>query len=894
MTEPVPARSSHNKSRFSFIAVVIALTIAGLNLTFWAFTNRPAKLVDWDGRIKGFAYNGFQRYQSPLKRIYPNEDEIRNDLSILAEYTRRIRVYAAAENEALPRLADEEGLHVAVGAWLSRDEENNEAEITALMRAARNNKNVDSLIVGNETILRGDLQVADLIKHLKRVRSTKPGVPVTTAEPWHVWLKYPELVKNVDFITVHLLPYWEGVPIEAAVDHVFKRYDELKRTYPKKRVVIGEVGWPSNGDRIKEAEASTTNAARFIREFLDRTLERPVDYYLMEAFDQPWKIEDEGRAGGYWGVFDAYREEKYPLQGSVEGDPLWREKAIGASLLALLPMIWFATAFRRFRFAGKVFFCGLIQAAVTLAVWLIGVPFQFYLSPVDWAMLGLLIPALIGMMLILLTNGFEFTEAIWARKWLREFLPRQDGEHAPQPFVSIHLPCYNEPPEMVMLTLDSLARLDYENFEVLVIDNNTKDEATWKPVEDYVSRLGARFRFFHLDNWPGFKAGALNFALGETDARAEVIGVVDADYVVSRDWLKSMVGYFEDAKVAVVQAPQAHRDFQHSFFQRMCNWEFDGFFRIGMHHRNERNAIIQHGTMTLVRRVALVDTGKWSEWCICEDAELGLRLMHAGYETKYVDAELGHGLTPSDFKAFKSQRFRWAFGAMQILKRHWGALTGRSPLSGGQRYHFLTGWFSWFADALHLVFTLLSIGWTAGMVLDPARFTLPLDLFLVPVLGFFVAKAFFGPVLYAVRVRCGWRDIVGASLASLALSHVIAQGVLNGLWAKRGVFVRTAKGAQRRSLLKAFDVVREEAMLLVALGLAILAMLQSMGPGHREAMLWVTILAAQSLPYLATLTVAFVSARTAAAPRQVPRTAAPAAEATPLPAPALAAAATGS
>ena len=94
-----------------------------------------------------------------------------------------------------------------------------------------------------------------------------------------------------------------------------------------------------------------------------------------------------------------------------------------------------------------------------------------------------------------------------------------------QPFVSIHLACYNEPPEMVILTLDSLAALDYENYEVLVIDNNTKNEEVWKPVEAHCAKLGAKFRFFHLDPWPGFKAGALNFGLKETDPRAEVVAV---------------------------------------------------------------------------------------------------------------------------------------------------------------------------------------------------------------------------------------------------------------------------------------------------------------------------------------------------------------------------------
>ncbi len=132
-------------------------------------------------------------------------------------------------------------------------------------------------------------------------------------------------------------------------------------------------------------------------------------------------------------------------------------------------------------------------------------------------MLVILFPAQLAIILILLINGFEFTEVVWRKFWVREFglLTPEPGEK--QPFVSIHLACCNEPPEMVILTLDSLAALDYENFEVLVIDNNTKNEEVWQPVEAHCAKLGPRFRFFHLNPWPGFKAGALNFGLTQTD-----------------------------------------------------------------------------------------------------------------------------------------------------------------------------------------------------------------------------------------------------------------------------------------------------------------------------------------------------------------------------------------
>jgi cellulose synthase/poly-beta-1,6-N-acetylglucosamine synthase-like glycosyltransferase len=413
---------------------------------------------------------------------------------------------------------------------------------------------------------------------------------------------------------------------------------------------------------------------------------------------------------------------------------------------------------------------------------------------------------------------------------------------------------------MVILTLDSLAALDYANFEVLVIDNNTKDPDVWKPVEAHCAHLGPRFRFFHLEPWPGFKAGALNFGLAETDPRAEVVAVVDADYVVRSDWLATLTGYFHDPAVAVVQCPQAHRDFAHNAFRRMCNWEYDGFFRIGMHHRNERNAIIQHGTMTMVRRDALAGTGGWSEWTICEDAELGLRLMKAGHELVYVDELMGKGLTPADFKAYKTQRYRWAFGAMQIMKARLGWMTSKaSGLTRGQRFHFLTGWFSWFGDALHLVFTLMAMLWTLGMVLAPQYFMLPMYLFLVPLIGFFLFKAAFGIILYRVRVPCSWRDTLAASVASMGLSHAIARGIFLGLWKKKGEFVRTAKSRRIGRKPSAFVSVSEELLLFLALLACIAGMVNSAGINYIEGRLWIAILAAQAIPYASALVGAWVA-----------------------------------
>ncbi|WP_018973112.1 glycosyltransferase [Rudaea cellulosilytica] len=862
-------------------AAILAIIIALANIALWAVLNRPSEVPEWDGKITGIAYNPYQRFQGPNNGIFPTIEEIDADLKLLATRTDRIRTYSSIDNPAVPALAKKHGIKVLAGTYLDRRWQRNEDEISALIEAVRQNDNIDRVTVGNETLHRQDMGFDELVAYIDRVRAQlPPRIQVSTAEPPYIWRKYPKLAEHVDFITAHPYPYWEKIPRKDAVGiGLLGTYVQMQSEFPGKKILIGEVGWPSAGDRNQVAVPSVEDEAQFIRQWVKEASWRKLDYYIFEAFDQPWKESIEGRVGAYWGIYGADRQPKFSFTGKITEDPTWPRKAIFASLLALLPMFFFARHFMRFKWMGVFFFCALIQLSASLLVWSATLPLAFYLSPFDWTMLVVLFPAQLAIILILLINGFEFTEVLWHKTWLRGFGLLTPKPEDKQPFVSIHLAACNEPPEMVILTLDSLAALDYENFEVLVIDNNTKRDEVWKPVEEYCAKLGPKFRFFHLNPWPGFKAGALNYGLEVTDPRAEVIAVVDADYAVRADWLKALTGYFNDPKVAVVQCPQAHRDWEHNEFRRMTNWEYDGFFRIGMHHRNERNAIIQHGTMTMVRRDLLESTGKWSEWTICEDAELGLRLMHAGYELNYVDEVMGRGLTPADFTAYKSQRYRWAFGAMQILKGRWKWMTRKGPLTAGQRFHFLTGWFSWFADALHMVFSGLALWWTAGMLALPKHFALPLDLFIYPIIGFFVFKAVVGIWLYRVRVPCSWKDTIMASIASMGLSHAIARGIFLGLWKKKGEFVRTAKSRRMSKRPNPFTAVREELLMFIAIVLAIAGMLGLPGmldhwingtlepPGTRhltdyaEGKLWIFILAAQAIPYLSALIGAMVAAR---------------------------------
>ena len=252
-----------------------------------------------------------------------------------------------------------------------------------------------------------------------------------------------------------------------------------------------------------------------------------------------------------------------------------------------------------------------------------------------------------------------------------------------------------------------VANLDYPNYEVIVIDNNTTDPSVWHPIAEFCRKLGPRFRFFHEDPLRGFKAGALNFALRKTNPEAEVVSVIDSDYVVDPHWLRDLASQFTKPSVAIVQAPQDYRDEKENLFKTICYSEYKGFFHIGMITRNERNAIIQHGTMTMVRHSVLTEISGWAEWCITEDAELGLRIFEKGYEAMYINKSYGKGLMPDTFEDYKKQRFRWAYGAVQILRRHAAALFqhGGSGLTTGQRYHFIAGWLPWITDSANLVFT---------------------------------------------------------------------------------------------------------------------------------------------------------------------------------------------
>ncbi len=842
---------------------VVAAVFAVVTFGLWGVLNRPESEPPWPAHIQGVAFSPYAADQNPFgSKDVPPVEQIDSDLRLLENKTYSVRTYSVLGSLGkIPELAAKHHISVALGIQLDKNLDENELEMRTGIALAREHRNVSRVLVGNEVLLRGDMTVPELAEQLDRARAAIRQ-PVGYADTWATWLRNPEIARHVDFIAVHLFPYWEGVDVESAVDFCFRELKAVQLAYPKKPVIIGEIGWPSEGRNRAGAVASVSNEALFLRRFLARAEKGHQRYYIMEAFDQPWKARDEGAVGSYWGIYDVNRQPKFEFTAPIVRIPEWHMLAATSVALALLMLGVFYMHSGSLRTRGRTLLAVVVYSAATGSVWVIYDYTQQYLTPTSIVVGSLLILGMLGVIAVLFAEAHEWAEAHWAGAHARLLIPSRPLKPADRK-VSVHLPAYNEPPDMLLETLDALSRLDYPNFEVIVVDNNTRDEAIWRPVEAHCQKLGERFRFFHVAPLAGFKAGALNYALKQTAADAEVIAVIDSDYKVEPNWLSDLVPSFDNPRIAIVQAPQDYHDEHDNAFKAMCYAEYRGFFYIGMITRNERNAIIQHGTMTLVRRYVLWAVGGWAEWCITEDAELGLRVFEAGYEALYIPKSYGCGVMPDTFIDYKRQRFRWAYGAMQILRHHATALLrpASSALTAGQRYHFIAGWLPWLADGFNLLFNIAAIGWSMAMILAPQKVDPPLMVFSVLPLSLFMFKLVKLVHLYTHRVGMNFRQTFAAAISGLALAHTIGLAVLKGMLTRNEPFFRTPKQTAPHRFLSALSAAREETLLMLALwasAIGIRTIANDMA--STDLTVWLAALLIQSIPYTAALLVSLTSA----------------------------------
>ena len=852
------------------------LLVVSASVLFWSSRDHTVTAPEWDGQVRGIAYTPSHLFSEEAQE-HVTQDHINTDLAQLSQITGHIRTYTVAGGmDKVPEIARPYGMTVSLGIWLGPDMGKNETEMAlGISTALANRRVIDRVIVGNETIERGDLSAEELNAYIKRVRDALPQrIKITTAEPFSTWLLNPEIGQNVDMLFVHLIPYWENSDIryvfkykssdgKIANGQLITWYDAVQKQFPDKPIVIGEAGWPSDGRTRGRADASLSNEASFMRGFVQLAMDKGWDYYLLEAYDQPVKKRDaEGAVGAYWGLFDATGHAKFDFTGRLRSFPQWRGYALLAAILSLSLGLLILGRMPRLRQRGYMAMGGLIAVVSTGLLGLIDATALEYIDPTDVIAMIAMSPLVLLACAIIVTEGIEMAASLWRvdRRVVGAAIAIQS------PRVSIHVPTYNEPPQMVIETLNALARLDYDNYEVILLDNNTADPNVWQPVEAHCHVLNAQmgaelFRFFHFGGVKGFKAGALNRALGLTDPAASHIAVIDSDYQVEPLWLRRAMPYFASPSIALVQGPQDYRDNHDNPFKAMAYEEYRGFFHIGMVERNEHNAIIQHGTMTVVTKASLEEVGGWAQWCITEDTELGLRLFEAGFEAAYISQSMGAGLEPDTLEAFMSQRYRWVYGAMQMLKRHAGSIfLGRSALSWEQRYQFLSGWLPWISDGLGMVVTLTALVWTCLMWALPIYIDVPMPALSAAAMALFATKCLKTLVLYPPKVRSGFKGAMMASVAGLSLTHTVGKAMWTGLFTSGKPFLRTPKCADPAQFSQVLRVIWQETTLLVLLFAAMVSMAFDRGFEDPAVSMWMVMLGVQSLPYAATLFTATVSA----------------------------------
>jgi len=377
------------------LVVLVALTVV-LNGLFGWVNNRPVDVGPDvpDGKLTSLSFAPFRDGQSPIEKILPTPGQIEEDISLLADKTHSIRTYTSLEGfEIVPDLARKYGLTMIQGAWLTYElpfdpaqfspekvQELNEAkelnhkEIKELIRSANANPDVvKRVMVGNEVLLRGEMKPEQLIQYIREVKKAVKQ-PVSYADVWSFYMKYPEIGKEVDFITIHILPYWEDEPLEVndAVAHIEKTYQQVyervQALYPGKPILIGESGWPSNGRQRGWAVPSVANEAKFIRSLIQVSKKNGFDLNIVEAFNQPWKSALEGVVGANWGLLSADRKPVFPLTGKVVENPDWTSRLLVSTLILLLAVACYFKPLSQLPLPRMALFLAFAQLLASLLV----------------------------------------------------------------------------------------------------------------------------------------------------------------------------------------------------------------------------------------------------------------------------------------------------------------------------------------------------------------------------------------------------------------------------------------------------------------------------------------------------------------------------------------------
>ena len=389
----------------TLIALIAFAGVAALNLLWWWLPNRPVDISGWTAEpLQSVSFAPYRPGQSPLTRTFPTHDQIEEDLKRIQGKVRAVRTYSSGENlEAVPQRAGKYGLKVWHGAWLNNNEKENLEQINLLIDHANKYKDtIERVIVGNEVLLRKDLTANELRRYIRQVKQ-RVSQPVTYADVWEFWMKNRSLADEVDFITIHILPYWEDEPIGidrrepdgtlSIEKHLVDIYKKVQARFPGKKIVIGETGWPSDGRMRSDARPGRVEQVKYFSIFRSAAEREKFDYNIIEAFDQYWKSRQEGTVGAAWGLLDAQRRDKFELGKPVVAEPHWRILFALSTIISGLLLLGFVSQRRKMTRKAVLlfaFFAQLVATCYVQATW-IDVSRSFYfermLGVVFWAVL---------------------------------------------------------------------------------------------------------------------------------------------------------------------------------------------------------------------------------------------------------------------------------------------------------------------------------------------------------------------------------------------------------------------------------------------------------------------------------------------------------------------------
>lgn len=384
-----PDNLTHFENKQMRIALCALIMLLCSGILWLANLPRDIGLDVPEGKLNSLSFAPFREGHNPIAGKFPTEAEVDEDMRLMADITHGIRTYASAEGTMplVPGMARKYGLQMIQGAWLGYLKKDNEKEVVELIRSANANPDVvKRVIVGNEVLLRGEMPPEELLGHIRRVKA-EVSQPVSYADVWSMYMKHPELIREVDYITIHILPYWEDEPIpaEQASAHIENIYrlvrQEADAIAPGKPILIGEAGWPGAGRQRASAVPSVVNQALVVRGLIHTAAANGFDVNIVEALNQPWKSILEGVVGSNWGLYSSKREKVFALTGPVREDPHWHWKLLSALGLFALGS---ALAWGRLKTlaVGKsaVYLCILMTVC---ALWVFDGAFLWYTSYSD-------------------------------------------------------------------------------------------------------------------------------------------------------------------------------------------------------------------------------------------------------------------------------------------------------------------------------------------------------------------------------------------------------------------------------------------------------------------------------------------------------------------------------